>query len=100
MVFNANTTRRIQRPRPVQLFGEPIQWAETAWYLAITLDTWLTWSVNINQVGRKAFERLGVLGPLLNKSVHQKQCVALQAAHLSHDGLCMPDLEACCPHPH
>jgi hypothetical protein len=61
-------TRRIQRPRPIQFLGEPIAWVETARHLAVTLDTRLTWSAPINEVGRKAAQTLGVLGPLLNRS--------------------------------
>ena len=30
-------TRRFQRPRLVQFFGEPIQWVNTAWCLGMTL---------------------------------------------------------------
>jgi hypothetical protein len=52
----------------VQLLGEPIQWVETARYLGVIYDTQLTWSANVNQVGKKAAQRLGVLGPLLNRS--------------------------------
>jgi hypothetical protein len=66
-VLFAKTTRCIQRTRPVQLFGEPIQWVDTARYLVVTLDTRLTWSAHVNQVGRKAAQRLGVFGPLLNR---------------------------------
>jgi hypothetical protein len=61
------TTRRIQRPRPIQFLGELIAWVETARYLGVTLDTRLTWSAHINQVGRKVAQRLGVLGPRLNR---------------------------------
>jgi hypothetical protein len=59
--------RRIQKPRNVQFLGEPIQWVETARYLGVTLDTQLTWSAHFNQVEKKAPQRLGVLGPLLNR---------------------------------
>jgi hypothetical protein len=62
-VLFAKTTRRIQGPRPPQLFGQPIQWVETARYLEITLDTRLTWSAHVYQVGKKAAKRLCVLGP-------------------------------------
>jgi hypothetical protein len=51
----------------VQFLGEPIQWVETARYLGVTLDTQLTWSAHVNQVGKKAARRLGVLGPLLKR---------------------------------
>jgi hypothetical protein len=33
----------------------------------MTLDIWLTLMAHINQVRREAAQRLGVLGPLLNK---------------------------------
>jgi hypothetical protein len=55
--------RRIQKPRAAQFLGEPIQWVETARYLGVTLDTQLTWSAHVNQVGKEAAQRLGVLGP-------------------------------------
>jgi hypothetical protein len=63
----AKTARCIQRPRPVQLFGEPIQWVDTARYLGATLDTRLTWLAHVNQVRRMGAQRLGVLAPLLNR---------------------------------
>jgi hypothetical protein len=52
------TRRRIQTHRPVALFGEPIVWVDTARYLGAT---------HIEQVSKKASQRLGVLGPLLNR---------------------------------
>jgi hypothetical protein len=67
MVFFVKTVRRNQKPRKVQFLGEPIQWVETARYLGVTLDTQLTWSAHVNQVGKKSAQRLGVLGPLLNR---------------------------------
>jgi hypothetical protein len=48
-------------------FGEPIRWVETARYLGVTLDTQLTWLAHINQVQKKAAQRLGLLSPLLNR---------------------------------
>jgi hypothetical protein len=61
------TRRRIQNPRPVALFREPIVWFDTARYLGVTLDKWLTWSSHIDQVRTKSSQRLGVLAPLLNR---------------------------------
>jgi hypothetical protein len=61
----AKTTRCIQRPCPVRLFGEPIQWVDKARYLGVTLRTRLTLSAHVNHLGRKAAQRLGVLGPPL-----------------------------------
>jgi hypothetical protein len=66
MLF-AKTGRRILKPRPVQLFGEPVEWVDDARELGVTLDRQLTWSKHINQVRKKAAERLGTLGPLLNR---------------------------------
>jgi hypothetical protein len=67
MLF-AKTVRRIPKPRAVQLFGEPIQWVDDARYLGVTLDKGLNWSKHIDQVRKKAAQRLGTLGPLLNRS--------------------------------
>ena len=62
----AKTRRRIPKPRSVQLFGEPIQWVDDVRYLGMTLDKRLSWS-NIDLVRKKAVQRLGALGPLLNR---------------------------------
>jgi hypothetical protein len=61
------TRGRIQPPRPVALFGEPIVWVDTARYLGVTLDKRLTWATQIDQVRKKASKRLGVLGTLLTR---------------------------------
>jgi hypothetical protein len=34
--------RLIQKPRPVQLFGEPILWVDAVRYLGVIIDTRLT----------------------------------------------------------
>jgi hypothetical protein len=47
------TSRRIQNPRPIGLFGEPIVWVHTARYLGMTLDKRLTSSSHIDQVRKK-----------------------------------------------
>jgi hypothetical protein len=57
MVF---TRGRAQRPWQILFL-------ETARYLWVTLDTQLTWSAQINQVGRKAVQKFGVLVPLLKR---------------------------------
>jgi hypothetical protein len=62
------TRRRIQTPRPVALFGKPIVWVDTARYLGVTLDKRLTWATHIDQVRKKASQRLDVVDPLLNRS--------------------------------
>jgi len=38
----ARAGRRFIQPRPVTLFGKPIQWADTTRYLEVTLDKRLT----------------------------------------------------------
>jgi hypothetical protein len=42
--------RHIHKPRSVQLSGDPIYWADTARYLAVTLDMRQTWSHHIDQI--------------------------------------------------
>jgi len=61
----AKTSRRIPKPRAVQLFGQPIQWVDDALYLGVTLYKRLAWSKHVHQVRKKATQRLG---PLLNRS--------------------------------
>jgi len=59
--------RRFIQPRPVTLFGETIQWAETNRYLGLTVDKRLTWSPHIDQVRKKTAQRMDMLRPLLNR---------------------------------
>jgi hypothetical protein len=61
-VLFVKAARRIQKPRAVQFLGE---WVDAARFLGVTLDTQLTWSAHLNQVGKKAAQSSGVLGPLL-----------------------------------
>jgi hypothetical protein len=67
MVF-ANTGKRVPKTLSVQLFWELIQWVDDARYLGVTLDKRLTWSKHIDQVRKKAAQRVGASGPLLNIS--------------------------------
>jgi hypothetical protein len=102
-VLFTKTTRHVQRPRPPQLFGESIQWAESARYRGVTLDTWLTWSAHINQVRRKAAQRLCLLSPLLNRSglsIRNGILLHKQLIHPMLDYACPTDLEVRCPHTH
>ena len=65
----AKTGRRIPKPRAVQLSTlrganpmgrrRPLSWGD--------LEKGLTWSKHIDQVRKKAAQRLGTLGPLLNR---------------------------------
>jgi hypothetical protein len=63
----ARAGRLFIQPRPVTLFREPIQWVDTTPYLGVTLDTRLTWSPHVEQIGKKTAQRMGMLGPFLNK---------------------------------
>jgi hypothetical protein len=63
----ARAGRRFIQPRPVTLFGEPIQWVETTRYLGVNLDKGLTSSRHIVQVRKKTAQRIGMLCPLQNK---------------------------------
>lgn len=58
--------RRISKPRLVQLFGKPINWADTACYLGMTLNKRLTWSLHIAYVKKNAAQRLGMFGTFLS----------------------------------
>jgi len=49
------------KPRPVQLFGEPIQWVDTIHYLRVTLDKRLNLSRHIDRFREKDDHRLSVL---------------------------------------
>jgi hypothetical protein len=92
-VLLVKTTKYIQRPRPVQLFGERIQWVDTPRYIGVTLDTRLTWSAHVNQVGRKAAQRLDVLGPLLNR----RSGLSIKKGVLLYKQLIRPMMDYACP---
>jgi hypothetical protein len=49
----------------MHFLGEAIQWVDIAQCLGITLDTQLTWSAQVNQVGKKAAHRFRFLDPSL-----------------------------------
>jgi len=66
-IILAHAVQRFIQPRPVTLFGEPIEWVETTRYLGVTLDTLLTWSPHIDQVRKRTAQRMGMLVPLLNR---------------------------------
>jgi hypothetical protein len=87
------TRRRIQKPRPVLLFGEPILWVDAALYLGVILDTRLTWSSHIDQVRKRAAQRLGVLGPLL----HRRSGLSIRNGVLLYKQLIPPMMDYGCP---
>jgi hypothetical protein len=87
------TRRRNQTPRPVALFGEPMVWVDTARYLGVTLDNRLTWATHIDQVRKKTSQRLGVLGPLLNR----RRGLSIRKGVLLYRQLIRPMVEYVCP---
>jgi hypothetical protein len=62
----ARAGRSFILPRPIKLFGVPIQLFDTTRYLEVTLDTRLNWSPHIDQVRQKTAQKIGMLVPLLN----------------------------------
>jgi hypothetical protein len=88
----AKTDRCIPKPRAVQLFGEPIEWVDDFRYLGVTLDKRLTWSKHIDQVRKKAAQRLGTLGPLLNRSG-----LSIRNGVLLYKQLIRPMMDYACP---
>jgi hypothetical protein len=69
-----------------------IHWFKTARFRGVTLDTQLTWSSPIEQVRKKAAERLGVLGPLLNRSG-----LSVRNGVLLYKQLILPMMDYACP---
>jgi hypothetical protein len=87
------THRRIQTPRPVALFGEPIVWVDTARYLWVTLAKRLTWSTHIDLVRKKASLRLGGLDPPLNR----RSGLSIRNGVLLFRQLIRPIMDYSCP---
>jgi hypothetical protein len=92
-VLFVKAARRVQKPRPVDFFGELIQWTETARHLGVTLDTQLTWSAHVNQLGKKAAQILGELGPLLNSI----SVLSVRNGVLLYKQLIRPMMDYACP---
>jgi hypothetical protein len=92
-VLFVQAARRIQKPTAVQFLGEPIQWVETERYLGVTLDTQLNWSAHVNQVGKKAVQRLEVLGPLL----YRRRGLPDRKGVLLYKQLIRPMMDYTCP---
>jgi hypothetical protein len=92
MLF-VKTGRRVPQLRPFRLFGEPIEWVDTARYLGVTLDKRLTWSKHVDQVRKKAAQRLGILGPLLNR----RGSLSIRNGVLLYKQLIRPMMDYACP---
>jgi hypothetical protein len=59
----------------------------------VTLDKRLTWSTDIDQVRKKASQRLGVLGPLLNR----RNGLSIRNRVLLYRQLIRPIMDYACP---
>ena len=79
--------------RSVTLFGEPINWVDTVLYLGVTLDKRLTWSPHIEQVSRRTAQRMGLLGPLLNR----RSDLSIRNGVLLYKQLIRPLMDYACP---
>jgi hypothetical protein len=97
MIF-VSMGQRFLNPWSVQLFREPIQWVDTSHYLGLTRDTQLTWSSHIDYVrklpGGWVCWVLPWTGDVVSSSGMGFCCTSS-----SHDRLCLPYVEALCPHP-
>ena len=66
-IIFARAGRRFIQPRPVTLFGEPIEWVDATRYLKATLDRRINSFPHIDQVRMKTARKIGMLSPLLNR---------------------------------
>jgi len=92
-IIFARAGRRFIQPRPVTLLGEPIECVDTTRYLWVTLDKGLTWSPHIDQVRKKTAQRMGMLGPLLNR----KSDLSVRNGVLLCKQLIRPMMDYACP---
>jgi len=89
----ARAGRRFIQPRPVTLFGEPIEWVDTIRYLGVTLDRRLIWLPHIDQVRKRAAQRKGMQGSLLNR----KSDLSVRNGVLLDKQLIRPLMDYACP---
>jgi hypothetical protein len=66
---------------------------DTTRYLGVTLDTRLNWSPYIYQVRKKTAQRMGMLGPLLNR----KSDLSVRNGVLLDKQLIRPQMDYACP---
>jgi hypothetical protein len=92
MLF-AKEAWRFPRPRPVQFLGEQIEWFDTARYFGVTLDARLTWRPYFVQVRKKAYNRLRVIGSLLNR----RSGLSIRNGVLLNKELIRPMMDYACP---
>ena len=92
-VLYVKTGRLIPKHRAVRLFGESIKWVDDTSYLGVNLDKWLTWSKYVDQVRRKAAQRLGTLGPILNR----RSGISIRNGVLLCKQIIRPMMDYACP---
>jgi len=92
-IIFARAGRRFIQPRPVTLFGEPIEWFDRTRYLGVILDTRLTWSPHIHQVRKRTAQRMGTLGPIPNR----KNDLSVRNGVLLYKQLIRPMMDYACP---
>ena len=93
MIIFSRAGWRFIQPRPLTVFGEPIDWIDTNRYLRVTLDTRLTWSPHIDQVRRRTAQRMCMLGPFLNRKSDQ----SIRNGVLLYKQLILPLIDYACP---
>jgi hypothetical protein len=62
-------------------------------YVGVTLDKGLTWSPHIDQVRKKTAQRMGMLGPLLNR----KSDLSVRGGVVLYKQLIRPMMDYVCP---
>jgi len=89
----ARAGRRFIQPRLVTHFGKPIECVDTTRFLGVALDTRLTWSPHIDQVRKRTAQRMGMLGPVLNR----KSDLSVRNGVLLYKLLIRPLVDLACP---
>ena len=84
--------RRPRAPPPLELFGERVEWTGGTKYLGVTLDRRLTWAEHTTHIQQTAIQRLGQLGPLINKKSKLKKQIQLTL----YKGVVLPTLLYAC----
>jgi hypothetical protein len=92
-IIFARAGRRFIQPQLVTLFGERIEWVDTSRYLGVTQDRRLTWSPYIDKVRKRTDQRMGMLGPLLNR----KSDLSIRNDVLLYKQLIRPMMDYACP---
>jgi len=88
----AKAVGRTPKPQPLQLFGEPILWVDTARYLGGE-PCYAAYLVDAHRTGEK---ESGIEIESFGKwSLHQERYSAVKVAHPSSDRLRVPHLEVC-----